>query len=234
LLNLVRKWDDTINPPTGPAIGTASGAGTFWHAVFDSDLEAQAAIKNYIVVSSRDVPRVRWAAYLDSGYLMVGDPRIDILQVGLVLPTQNAARYAAGSFATNAALGEFSSGFDIDIWEPIPDTLFGYEKYSVRNWDGYDADPITAETLAAARSLMRMLPSTFGPPDVAPGADGTIGLEWIISSGPLKKLFIDVGPGKVWSGYWRRANGVKQSLRPTPITPLTQVALQKLFNELNV
>ena len=229
MLNLVRKRDYTTNATTG----RGGGAGTFWHGV-DNDIESQSATEDWIIVSSGDIPRMRWAAHLGSGSPMVNDPRITFLQEGLLVPTPNTVRYSAGSFSTNPAVGKFSGYFDNDIWAPIPETLFGYERYSVPNWDGYGADPITAETLTAARSLMRMLPSTFGAPDVAPGADGTIGLEWISSSGPLKKLYIDIGPGKIWSGYWRRANGEKQSLKPAAVTPLTQVALQKLFNELNV
>jgi len=56
-------------------------------------------------------------------------------------------------------------------------SLAGYEAFAAPNWDGYGADPIRADTLAAARHLIRNLPATFGDPDIAPGADGTIGLE---------------------------------------------------------
>lgn len=139
--------------------------------------------------------------------------------------------YAAGSFAIGmTVVSARTGGIDLCIVESDP--LRGYERYASPNWDGYDADPITSDTLSASRRLLRMLPSTFGPPDIAPGADGTIGLEWIVTGGPLRKLFIDVGPGRVWSGYWRRSSGEKQSLRPSQIDGTTEAALRKLFDRL--
>ncbi len=84
------------------------------------------------------------------------------------------------------------------------DPLAGYERYASANWDGHNADPVTRATLTAARRFLRQLPDTLGAPDIAPGADGTIGLEWSFKDRPLRKLFIDIGPDSVWSGYWRR------------------------------
>lgn len=53
--------------------------------------------------------------------------------------------------------------------------LFGYEDYNVRNWDGYDAEPIKPETLAFAQKIAAMLEQK---PDDAPGGDGSICWEW--------------------------------------------------------
>jgi hypothetical protein len=85
----------------------------------------------------------------------------------------------------------------------------------------------------AARRFLRDLPKTLGEPDVAPGADGTIGLEWAFRNQPLRKLFIDIGPGNLWSGYWRRASGQSRTLPSVPITATTKVELQVLFDELS-
>lgn len=46
-----------------------------------------------------------------------------------------------------------------------------HEAYAVDDWDGYDARPITAETLDAARSILKSLPKSFGDPVCSPGAD---------------------------------------------------------------
>jgi len=54
------------------------------------------------------------------------------------------------------------------------DPLNGFEQYNHRNWDGYDAKPITPETLRYARHLLGVMPDTFGPPDIAPSGDGSI------------------------------------------------------------
>jgi hypothetical protein len=103
-----------------------------------------------------------------------------------------------------------SVGYDIvldDAFFPRADPLADYGRYSVPNWDGEQAEPILTETIAAARSLLKVLPSILGEPDAAPAADGTIGFEWMPDEGPLRKLFIDVGPRTVWRAYWRLANG---------------------------
>jgi hypothetical protein len=78
-----------------------------------------------------------------------------------------------------------------------------------------------------------MLPPTLGTPDVAPGADGTIGLEWVFQDRPVRKLFIDIGPGNIWSGYWRRASGERRSLPRRPIDEDTGSYLVNLFDSLS-
>jgi hypothetical protein len=105
-------------------------------------------------------------------------------------------------------------------------------KFGSPNWDGYGASAIEASTIEAARSFLAMLPSALGPPDVAPGADGTIGLEWAFRDRPVRKLFIDVGPGNNWSGYWRRTSGEKGSFTRRPIDAATRKLLINLFDTL--
>jgi hypothetical protein len=113
------------------------------------------------------------------------------------------------------------------------DPLAGYERYASPNWDGFDAEPVTRATLASARRFLRLLPDTFGAPDIAPGADGTIGLEWSFTDRPLRKLFIDIGPGNVWSGYWRLASGGRETLPQRLIDEDTSPALTNLFEKLS-
>ena len=112
--------------------------------------------------------------------------------------------------------------------EPLAD----YDAYAVDNWDGYDALPITTETLHAARSILKSLPKTFGDPVCSPGADGSIVLEWLKDDGPLRKLFIDIGPGRTWKAYWRLANGKIGTIPRNRITISTIPQLQKLFETL--
>ncbi len=38
--------------------------------------------------------------------------------------------------------------------------LADYDAYAVDNWDGYEAQPITSETVHAARTILRSLPET--------------------------------------------------------------------------
>ena len=105
------------------------------------------------------------------------------------------------------------------------DPLAGYERYASPNWDGFDAEPIARATLASARRFLGLLPDTLGAPDIAPGADGTIGLEWSFTDGQLRKLFIDIGPGNVWSGYWRLASGERETLPHRQIDEDTSLVL---------
>ena len=122
--------------------------------------------------------------------------------------------------------------FDLIVQMKVRDSLVGYEGYSTGNWDSYDAEPITAETLAAARRFISMLPTTLGDPEIAPGANGTIALEWIFTDRSLRKLFIDVGPKSIWSGYWRMVDGRKGTIGPSTIGLTTQTELKDLFKAL--
>ncbi len=117
---------------------------------------------------------------------------------------------------------------------PVDDPLAGYECYAEANWDCYGAEPISAETVESARQLLQMLPDTLGQPHIAPGSDGTVGLEWVHTDGPLRKLYIDVGPGKVWGGYWRRASSERRTIPAKPIDATTEAELADLFADLNV
>jgi hypothetical protein len=124
----------------------------------------------------------------------------------------------------------------LDVWFGKPkadDPLEMYEQYSKPNWDGSDAKPITAETLRYARWLLSLIPDTFGPPDIAPSADGSIGLEWVPESGSLRKLFLDIGPGQKWRAYWSRQGGEFGRQPGTSFNPNTKSTLQKLFNDLS-
>ncbi len=114
-----------------------------------------------------------------------------------------------------------------------PNPLAGYEEYSKPNWDLYGAVPITAETIGATRWFLTILPIMLGEPHISPGADGTIGLEWVLTDQPLRKLFIDIGPSYVWGGYWRRASGERDTIAPKPIDVSTEAELVELFRRLS-
>lgn len=112
------------------------------------------------------------------------------------------------------------------------DPLDGFDLYSERDWDGYGAEPISQDTIDAARTFIGMLPNTFGDPDIAPGGDGTIGLQWVFKDGPLRKLFIDIGPGRTWGAYWRKFNGESETTTPTRMSMFTPQTLSELFQKL--
>lgn len=120
-----------------------------------------------------------------------------------------------------------------DIEIAVPNLLAGYGRYAKPNWDHYGAEPITAKTVDAARRFLSLLPTTLGSPHISPGPDGTVGLEWVFTDKPLRKLYIDVGPGNVWAGYWRRSSGERRVLPSKTIDPKTEAELSALFAELS-
>jgi hypothetical protein len=114
---------------------------------------------------------------------------------------------------------------------PAPDPLASYEQYASANWDAEGAEPITPAALTYARHIMRLLPNSFGQPDVAPATDGSIGLQWVPEEHhKLDRLFIDIGPGEVWRAYWMLRHGTYGRLTGEGYSGVT---LQKLFSELN-
>jgi hypothetical protein len=147
-------------------------------------------------------------------------------------PAQSIHRFVlADNHATDPT--PMSLAFDSLFGKPKADPLEGYEQYSQANWDGHSAESITAETLQYARWLLKAIPETFGPPDIAPSGDGSIGLEWVPESGSLHKLFLDIGPGPEWRAYWNRRNGEFGRMPGRGFSLITKPKLQKLFNDLS-
>lgn len=78
--------------------------------------------------------------------------------------------------------------------------LSEYTAYSQPDWDGFGADPISSETLMLARRFLNVVPRWWPMPDIAPGADGTIGFEWRYGrSGHM--IFVDIGPDGSIGGF---------------------------------
>lgn len=114
------------------------------------------------------------------------------------------------------------------------DPFEGYENFESPNWDGYDAQPVTKETVQAARRLLGLIPRDFPDPDIAPGSDGGIGFEWVLENSSIRKLFIDIGPGATWSAYWRLASGAKGNSPRRPMDSETPQKVAAIFHQLGV
>lgn len=69
----------------------------------------------------------------------------------------------------------------VTIRRPLSETFNSlkrvYKKCSVKNWDGYDALPITPDAYWEAASFIKGLPSWLPKPDISGGPDGEIVLE---------------------------------------------------------
>jgi hypothetical protein len=122
-----------------------------------------------------------------------------------------------------------------DLLEKAADPLDGFEQYNVVDWDGYDAEPITPETLAYARQLMKVMPTTLGKPDAAPAGDGSIALEWVPEHHEkLDRLFLDIGPNEVWRAYWTLHNGEFHRVTHEGFSDDTKLVLQDIFIQITV
>jgi hypothetical protein len=120
------------------------------------------------------------------------------------------------------------------IYKAPSDPFEGYESFEIPNWDGYDAHPVTKETVQAARRLLGLIPRDFPDPDIAPGSDGGIGFEWVLENSSIRKLFIDIGPGATWSAYWRLASGARGNSPRQPIDSETHKKVAAIFHQLGV
>lgn len=96
------------------------------------------------------------------------------------------------------------------------DPFDGYETLNFRGWDSYDAKPITPETIAIARAVADLL---RGQPDIAPGADGMIGFEWV-DNAKDHRIFLDVDANH-FTIYGQIGDKVLQVPRAEPPTSPT-------------
>jgi hypothetical protein len=99
-----------------------------------------------------------------------------------------------------------------------PDYFAEYDGYDVRGWDGYNAEPILPETVAVARRFGQVLGAErLRKADIAPGSDGTIGLEWQLGQ---YVIFAEVGPTN--SVLFKFIHQSGQTIAPPPI-PVAEV-----------
>jgi hypothetical protein len=112
-----------------------------------------------------------------------------------------------------------------------PDQFSEYEAYNFPGWDGYDAEPITRETVQAARSFKRLLPRDAIEPDIAPGCDGTIGFEWRFGSAARRRwIMVDVGPGDLITARQVDETGRIERMQPTHVETGARVLIDQLFS----
>lgn len=123
---------------------------------------------------------------------------------------------------------EYRAAFLLDQ-ASVPDRFTDYESYDVSGWDGYDADPITADTLRVARHFAQSLPRHVPSSDIAPGADGTIGFEWRIGRhSDVVAIFVEVGPGDNM-GAFKERNGSKEIIVCGRVTSNMSTVINELL-----
>jgi hypothetical protein len=138
---------------------------------------------------------------------------------------------AAGSIHVRRGTARVLTGYGTYTpFAPGLDQFSEFEMYDIDDWDGYGAKPITRETVVTARRFRRLLPRYAGTPDIAPGADGTIGFEW--RSGPDTDrtiLIVDVGPGDTIKAVRIRAGRTVESWPSKPLESSVFAFMSALF-----
>jgi hypothetical protein len=219
---------ENVTPTVGCTLTISEGVvSSCWQPMFDGPVPSAHAFRLIQTAHQDAVTGVRAKAWAKDVY-------VDRYFAARCLGDYSSATGdAIGAVTFGAMLGVDPAPKGLSI-VGRPDLLAGYERYAVGDWDGEQAQAISAETTAATRSLIGVLPMTFGNPDVAPAADGTIGLEWVLDSGPLRKLFIDVGPHTVWRAYWRLTNGRSGETQGRTSDPDFSGSIKALFRDLSM
>jgi hypothetical protein len=140
----------------------------------------------------------------------------------------------SGSLTIATILESTGNTVDVAILNNDADPFAGFEGYASPNWDGYGAEPITQDTVDAGRALLSLLPREWRAPAIAPAADGSIGFEWDREDGPIRTVFVDIGPGKEWRSYWRKDSGERGFTPRQRIDRTTAVSISDLFRRLSV
>lgn len=111
-----------------------------------------------------------------------------------------------------------------------PDEFSEYEAYNFHDWDAAGAEPISAETLRAARQLRKLLPRSAANPDIAAGEDGSIAFEWRSGIGPDRTItYVEVGPGSLVSVSRFHAGAPTESWPKAPFTRRVHLLTDVLF-----
>jgi hypothetical protein len=70
-----------------------------------------------------------------------------------------------------------------------------YEDCSRRNWDGYDAKPVTRRILGTVKSFLNALPTKIPNPELSADPDGEISLDWCVA--PKRIFYVSIGKAGV-------------------------------------
>lgn len=120
------------------------------------------------------------------------------------------------------------------INEKIERAFSGCVGLDLSNWDGDGAVPISDDSLKSAKDfVLGILKAGYELPDIAPSADGSIGMEWWNGEACV---FADVGPERITRIYYNPSNNGKYSEEPISwsmgsetIVMKALVLLKKLF-----
>jgi hypothetical protein len=96
------------------------------------------------------------------------------------------------SFAEARDAREISRYWSATLDEALDDLAGLKQECAEPGWDGYGAEPISAETLEQVVAFLRALPEDVPVPDLVPEPDGEVSIEW--HNGPRRVFSVSVGP----------------------------------------
>lgn len=68
--------------------------------------------------------------------------------------------------------------------------ISAFDEARSKGWGGYNEEPASVGSFAAARSMVRFLPASFPAPDVSVQPDGYVALEWYQDRGRVFSVVV--------------------------------------------
>lgn len=138
------------------------------------------------------------------------------------------------TLSSSADSSMFAAAKTMLINEKIERAFSGCVGLNLSDWDGDGAVPISDDSLKSAKDFVfGILKAGYDLPDIAPSADGSIGMEWWNGEACV---FADVGPKRTTRIYYNPSNNGKYSEEPISwsmgsetIVMKTLTLLKKLF-----
>jgi hypothetical protein len=166
-----------------------------------------------------------------SGYVYVGTQRTPfVVRAG----AGYAGLLTSDDGELTATLGAFSGPTTSTCGanprhEPQFNLFADYDRYEKASWDGESAEPVTAEVRAIAERICGHMRDIADAPDVAPGVDGSIGMEWYRGE---SKVWVDVGPGTHIVTYYNFGPGFRGALEFDSFSPQLVSCLRSFLSML--
>jgi hypothetical protein len=98
---------------------------------------------------------------------------------------------------------------------------------SFPDWDGYGAEPLTEETLVAAKTFLELIPFELPLPEIGVASTGDISFEWAQSPSRIVSVGVS-GDGIV---HYASMNGIERSFGSYPMGDNFNPKLRDLIYE---
>jgi len=106
--------------------------------------------------------------------------------------------------------------------------LSEFQNYATPDWDSEGAVAVNSNDIERARTFLRSLPVNVPAPDAAPGADGTVCMDWETAGGVVR---VDLRNG-VFRYFYRLASGEKDEQSGALESSTMYETLSKAFGHL--